>query len=151
MGTATAPVDMIRLRHPEWAGLEYGADRNDAIKFGPQGGMPAFEALVPADHPLLDAMLRDHPEIEVVLPGPAKVYLCPLHPDREFSSKPALRSHMRSAGHTAADLLEVLGGAVDPTSAATDVAPGLHISQDGVVMQDAQVPPAKPVKPGFGG
>lgn len=128
-------VKYIRLRHPEFAGLQYGAGE-DRIIFGARAGQPEFEAWVPENHPLLDQLLEAHPEITVVTAQPNLIYVCPIHPDRRFASEAALKAHFRGKDHDVAALAAALGltQADDP---ATDIGPGIHQSRDGVVMQDA--------------
>lgn len=143
--TATPKVPMIRLRHPEFAGLQFGPDAESAIVFGNRAGQAEFEAWIPEDHPLLEALLQAHPEVQIVREsGPAIMWACPFHPDSVFKTKNALIAHMKGKGHAIEDLATLA-----PAPAEED-APGVHHSRDGVVMQDPAVPPLS-ARPGFGG
>lgn len=154
MATATAKnadkVPMVRLRHPEFAGLQYGPDPDEAIVFGPRAGMAAFEAYVPEDHPLLNALLEAHPEIQVVQPsGPVILYACPFHINSTFKTRNALLAHMAGAGHSAEDLAGLDTGAtpdaVGPPGP-SDVAPddgGTHTSPLHNVVQSEPTPPSR--------
>lgn len=124
---------MIRLRHPEYAGLQYG-DGDGRIIFGPRAMQPPNEAWVPENHPLLASMLEEHPEIEIVQPqGPSVVYVCPVHPDREFKTQSGLKQHFGGKGHSAQDILAVMGG--EPVS----VPAGPLVAQDGTTSQPPPV------------
>lgn len=67
----------------------------DLIQFGEL--VPGV-AIVPADHPLLPALLRRRPDITVLEPGEeiGRTYVCEVC-DREFQSKRSLANHRKSA------------------------------------------------------
>jgi len=68
----------IRLFHPEYAGLNYGADRETGIQFGAKAGLPDHIAEVDEDHPLLQDLMAAEPTIQVLQEaGPTQVYPCP--------------------------------------------------------------------------
>lgn len=84
----------IKLRHPRFEGLVYGP--NGEIQFGLRGGHAPGIAVVDEDDPLLPALFRDEPEIEVVTEVKAAVvYVCSEHPGEEYRSKQALAAHMK--------------------------------------------------------
>lgn len=151
--TNDTPVAMIRLRHPELAGLQYGPDTDSAIVFGPRSGNPEFEAWIPEDHPLLPDLLTAHPEVQIVTAsGPAIMWACPFHPDQTFKTKNALLAHMKGAkGHDVGSIGEALGllKPIDPT----DDGSGIHVSPTSNVVQQDPVspPPAQGQRPAFGG
>lgn len=145
-GETTTKAKIIKLRHPEYAGLEYGPDKDTAIVFGNRAGLPAYEAWVPEDHPLLEALLEAHPEIEIITDsGPAIMWACPIHPNSTFKTKNALLAHMRGKGHGIAELAEA-AGLIEPSA---DVAgdASVHVSSDGVIAHEPELPPANG-KPG---
>lgn len=92
----------VKLWHPDYEGFAYGPGRANAdgedpssyIQFGPKAGLEPHVAVVPEDHPLLDQMLREYPQIKV-LEAVQRVYLCP-YDDQEFKTKFALKGHMGS-------------------------------------------------------
>lgn len=89
---------MVRLRHPEHEGLVFGP--NSEIKFGIRGGFPPGIVEIDEDDPLYALLLELEPTVEIVNEGgPAQVFLCPIHPDKEFKAKIALLAHLRSKGH----------------------------------------------------
>lgn len=85
----------IHLRHRESEGLQYGP--NGEIKFGVRGGFAPGEFIGDDDDPLVQAVMAAEPVDVVHEPGEkAVVYVCSEHSDREFLSKNALASHVRS-------------------------------------------------------
>jgi hypothetical protein len=85
----------IKLHHKEAEGLVFGPESE--IKFGIRGGFEPGFTVVDEDDPLLPLLLATE-DVEVVNEaGPARVYVSPLDPDKEFKSKAALMSHIRSA------------------------------------------------------
>lgn len=87
----------IRLRHKESEGLQFGPESE--IKFGVRGGFPPGITVVDEDHPLYDRLWElEGANLEVVdESGPAKVYVSPIDPEREFKSRASLLSHIRAA------------------------------------------------------
>lgn len=96
---------MLRLRHEELAGLVFGPDPDTAIKFGPRGGMPEFEAWVDEDDPLLPSLLETE-RVTIVDDSPvARIYICP-ECDKELKSRPALKAHLVTHGLRAVELTD---------------------------------------------
>lgn len=95
---------LIVLRHATMLGLQYGPDPTTAIQFGPRGGFEPHFAIVDETHPLLNRLLEEDPDVEIYTgPSESKVFIfvCPLHPDREFRTRTAYMTHLTTKGHQA--------------------------------------------------
>lgn len=101
---AALGVELVRLFDEQHESLTYGPDPLTAIQFGPKAGMPPGFALVPADHPLLEALLRDEPSVRIWR-GPEvvteAVYVCPFD-GAEYKTIEGFRRHAEKA-HGSAD------------------------------------------------
>lgn len=87
----------VKLHHKLYDGLAFGAESE--IQFGMRGGFEPGYLVIDEEHPLYDALwAAEGANLEVVdETGPARVYVSPLEPDREFKSRPALLAHIRAA------------------------------------------------------
>lgn len=66
------------------------------IKMTAIAGQDGF-AVVPEDHPLLEAFMARYPQVEIVETiDPTKIYVCPVC-DREFTGKLGYRNHYKAA------------------------------------------------------
>lgn len=148
------------LHHKEFAGLEYGPDRDSAIIFGPRAGHVPGYAEVDEDHPLLSQLLTD-PNVEVVTDelGTQTAWISPVEPGRTFKSKQALVAHVRAAANKgdamATAWLSRFSGDDPSAGSRADVseAPGdggTHTSPLSNVIQQDPVSPPHVVKPTFG-
>lgn len=103
----------VVLRHDTMAGLEYGPDTDSSIKFGGKGGAEPFFAIVDSDHPLLEQLLNEDPDVHIWEPdGPSVVWVCPFHEDKQFRTKEAFKRHLETKGHEA---LQAAQAAIDAT------------------------------------
>lgn len=106
--TLVAPAGYKKLYDPDHEHLYYGPHGQHDSPPNVVGGnieigvIEPHVAIVPADHPLIEQFLRDHPHAIAVQPGeqPGKghIYVCDVD-DKEFSTKEALQAHRRGAHH----------------------------------------------------
>jgi hypothetical protein len=83
----------VKLFYPQIEGLVFGA--NSEIKFGPRGFFEPHVWVGPANHPLLEEMMRRHPGIEIV-GKPKQVFMCgSCTPPREFKTLAGWQAHQR--------------------------------------------------------
>lgn len=98
---AAASAHDVILFDPEFVSFVYGPGDNnptEAICFGPRGGFEPGIWIGRSDHPLLEAMLEQRPELVDVTSGPAaqqKVYVCP-ECLGEFGTPIAFRGHFNA-------------------------------------------------------
>ncbi len=99
--TKERTVATIKLRHKWSEGYSFG-DGAGAIQFGLKAGLEPGIAIVDEDHPLLERLMATG-DVEIVRPngGPVQVFICPIHADKEFSTRGGLINHFRSKGHEA--------------------------------------------------
>jgi hypothetical protein len=97
--TKGAPDDgEIMLYDPVYEGFSYGpGNAGQTIDFGARGGFEPRVWIGPRNHPLLDGMLRDRPDL---IEGDGKdkltkVIVCP-ECLREFNALIAYKSHVRT-------------------------------------------------------
>lgn len=99
--TVEPEVQTVKLFDPRFEQYSYGPyERDGAINFGARGGHPPHTWEGPRDHPLLERMLMDRPEIMDVTNGDPKaareVYVCYTCLGK-FPTFAGLKGHMLSA------------------------------------------------------
>lgn len=111
----------VHLRHRQYEGLVFGphGDIADNIAFGVKGGNLPGEWVGDDSHPLYKALWdAEGPNLEVVDDtGPARVYVSPLDPEREFKSRPALLSHIRAVARGKSELAPMAKAWLDHNAA----------------------------------
>jgi hypothetical protein len=94
----------VLLYDPEHVSLTFGAA--EEIKFGPKGNAEPGFALVSEDEPLLDALLRAYPAIQVVTVKSQTFVCVQCTPNTEWASRAAFNGHTRAKHHKAAPAAE---------------------------------------------
>lgn len=87
---------LVTLHHKTLEGLQFGP--NNEIKFGLAGGFPPGDLIIDDGHPLYPLLMElEGPNVDVIPDGPAKTYMSPIEPGREFNSQAGLMAHVTAA------------------------------------------------------
>lgn len=108
IGKAVPDEDEVRLWDPLYEGYSYGPGGiGDNIDFGVRGGFEPRVWIGPRDHPLLDGLLRERPDL---IEGDGddatrvKVYVC-AECNKEVTSLIGYKSHVRTHRQTVTDTI----------------------------------------------
>ena len=81
----------IKIFDPEYISYCFGP--NDEIRFGPKGGFDEHIWIGPGDHPMLEDLLNDRPELQVVTEE-KQVFVClECSPETKWGSMQAYKAH----------------------------------------------------------